>query len=87
MIAAELPDLMVQNQRSKQAREEQSISGRLRDAIHRSQMPLAAIAAKAGLPIEELAEFLTGERPLRSDVMDRIALTIEYQLPPLRAGA
>ena len=45
------------------------------------------VAAKAGLPPLQLDEFLTGERTLRSDVLDRLASAIGYQLPPARAGA
>lgn len=86
-VESELPDLIVRDQLRKEAREEASISGTLRDAIHRSDMPLAMIAAKAGLPPLQLDEFLTGERTLRSDVLDRLASAIGYQLPPARAGA
>jgi hypothetical protein len=86
-IEAELPDLIANDQLRKEAREEASISGAVRDAIHRSDMPLNAIAAKAGLPLLQLDEFLTGERTLRSDVLDRLASAIGYQLPPARAGA
>jgi len=49
-VEAELPDLVASNQLRKEAREEASISGAIRDAIHRSDMPLNAIAVKAGLP-------------------------------------
>lgn len=86
-IASELPDLIARNQLSKEAREERSLSGALRDAIHRSKLSLDAIAQKAGLSTVELDEFLTGERTLRSDVMDRLALAIDFQIPRMRAGA
>lgn len=86
-IAAELPDLIVRNQLSKEAREDRSLSGSLRDAIHQSRLSLDTIAKKAGLSPLELDEFLTGERTLRSDVMDRLALAIDFQIPPMRAGA
>jgi transcriptional regulator with XRE-family HTH domain len=86
-IAKELPDLIARDQLRKAAREERSISGAVRDAIHRSDLPLQAIATKAGLSPVELDEFLTGERTLRSDTLDRLAAVIGYQVPPSRAGA
>jgi hypothetical protein len=30
---------------------------------------------------------LTGERTLRSDILDRLAALIGYEIPPARAGA
>lgn len=86
-IASELPELITRNQLSKEAREEQSLSGALRDAIHRSDLPLETISQNAGLASLELDEFLTGERTLRSDVMDRIAFAIGFQIPRMRARA
>ena len=58
-IAEELPDLVARDQLRRTAREERSISGAVRDAIHRSELPLHTIAAKAGLSPVELDEFLT----------------------------
>ena len=72
-IAAELPDLIARDQMRKEASDEQTLSGELRRAIHASSMPLAEIAEKAGISPLVLDEFLTGERTLRSDVLDRIA--------------
>lgn len=72
-IAEELPDLVARDQLRRTAREERSISGAVRDAIHRSELPLRTIAAKAGLSPVELDEFLTGERTLPSDALDRLA--------------
>ena len=62
------------------AREERSISGAVRDAIHRSELPLHTIAAQAGLSPVELDEFLTGERTLRSDALDRLVATISFEV-------
>lgn len=86
-IAEELPDLIMRDQLRKEAREEHSISGAVRDAVHRSDLSLEAIAAKAGLTPIQLDEFLTGERNLRSDILDRVAAVIGYQVPPARARA
>jgi hypothetical protein len=41
---------------------------------------LAAIAAQAGITPILLDDFLTGERTLRSDVMDRLASALGYEL-------
>jgi hypothetical protein len=79
-IAEELPDLVARDQLRRAAREERSISGAVRDAIHRSELPLHTIAAKAGLSPVELDEFLTGERTLRSDALDRLAATISFEV-------
>jgi hypothetical protein len=75
-IKAELPDLAAKDRMRKEAREETTLSGELRRAIHSSSIPLSAIAAKAGVPLLALDEFLTGERTLRSDVLDRLAAVL-----------
>jgi hypothetical protein len=79
-IAGELPDLAARDQMRKEAREEATLSGELRRAIHASELSLATIAARAGITPLILDEFLTGERTLRSDVMDRLAKTLGYEL-------
>jgi hypothetical protein len=43
-------------------------------------MSLASIAERAGIPPLILDEFLTGERTLRSDVLDRLAGILGYVL-------
>src|SRR5579884_624508 len=75
-IASELPELAVRDQMRKDAREEATLSGELRRAIHASDLALSVIASKAGITPLILDEFLTGERTLRSDVMDRLALVL-----------
>jgi hypothetical protein len=72
-IAAELPDLVARDQLRKEAREEPTLSAELRRAIHASDKSLATIATQAGLSLLHLDEFLTAERTLRSDVLDRLA--------------
>jgi hypothetical protein len=86
-IATELPDLTARDQLRKEAREEATLSGDLRRAIHASAMSLSAIARQAGIDPILLDEFLTGERTLRSDVLDRLAGILGYDLTPARAGA
>jgi hypothetical protein len=72
-IARELPDLVARDQMRKDARDEPTLSGELRRAIHASPSSLDKIAEQAGIPVIALDEFLTGERTLRSDVLDRLA--------------
>lgn len=79
-ITGELPALKARTQSRKDAREESTLSGELRRSIHGSDLSLAKIAVEVGLTAEMLDEFLTGERTLRSDVMDRLALALGYEL-------
>src|SRR6266566_2384576 len=61
-IAAELPDLQARDQLRKEAREEPTLSGELRRAVHASELSLAQVAAQAGIAPLTLDDFLTGER-------------------------
>jgi hypothetical protein len=79
-IAAELPDLAARDQMRKEAREETTLSGELRRAVHSSHLSLATIAERIGIEPLLLDDFLTGDRTLRSDVMDRLAIVLEFQL-------
>jgi hypothetical protein len=79
-IAQELPDLAARDQMRKEAGEETTLSGELRRAIHASPLALSAIAAQAGVTPLILDDFLTGERTLRSDVLDRLAQVLGYEL-------
>jgi hypothetical protein len=81
-IADELPDLITRDQMRDDASEEATLSGDLRRAVHASDVSLSRIAAEAGIPNLLLDEFLTGERTLRSDVMDRLATVLDYELEP-----
>ena len=75
---AELPDLVELGRRMREASAENTLSGHLRRAIHRSTRELADIAAAAGITPLELNEFLCGERTLLSDVLDRLASAAEF---------
>jgi hypothetical protein len=75
---AELPDLVELGRRMHEAAAESTLSGHLRRAIHRSPKELADIASAVGIAPLELNEFLSGERTLRSDVLDRLALAVEF---------
>jgi hypothetical protein len=77
-IAPELPELAQRDQMRKEAREEATLSGELRRAVHANDLTLNQIAAKAGITLLLLDDFLTGERTLRSDVMDRLAEVLGY---------
>ena len=79
-IAEELPDLTARDQMRKDACEEATLSGELRRAVHASELSLSAMAARVGIPPLMLDDFLTGERTLRSDVIDRLAGVLGCQL-------
>ena len=79
-VAAELPEMIARDQMRREAREEQTLSGELRRAVHTSDLLLSSIAAKAAISQTLLDDFLTGERTLRSDVLDRLAETLGCQL-------
>lgn len=55
---------------------EQTWSGTLRRAIHVSGIDLDLLSQRTGIDIIQLDEFLTGERTLRSDAIDRIAISL-----------
>jgi hypothetical protein len=75
-IATELPALIERGRLLEEAAAENSLSGHLRGAIHRSGRPLKKIAAEVGLEVFVLCDFLEGTRTLRSDVLDRLAQAV-----------
>ena len=75
-VAHELPELTYRDQLRKDAREESTFSGELRCAIHESDLTLTEIARQAGITPIALDDFLTGERTLRSVVIDRLATVL-----------
>jgi DNA-binding phage protein len=91
-IADELPDLVERHDRMVEAGAEDTFSGHLRRAVHRSGRLAREIAADAGISSQVLCEFLEGTQTLRSDVLDRVAqavgaaITIEPRRPD-RAAA
>lgn len=78
-IARELPDLTARDQLRREAAEEPTLSGALRRAIHTSPLSLSVIASRAGVAPQALDDFLTGERTLRSDVLDRVAGVLGFE--------
>ena len=83
-IAGELPEMEARDQMRKEAREEATLCGELRRAIHARELSLSAIAAGAGIAPLVLDDFLTGERTLRSDVLDRLAYVLGCELTRVR---
>src|SRR5437667_9798669 len=79
-IEVELPELLERGQRLDEAASENSLSGHLRKAIHRSGRPLKKIAAEVGLDVFVLCDFLEGMRTLRSDVLDRLAQAVAARI-------
>jgi hypothetical protein len=75
-IAAELQELIHRGRRLDEAAAENSLSGHLRRAIHRSGRPLKRIALDVGLDVFLLCDFLEGTATLRSDVLDRLAQAV-----------
>jgi hypothetical protein len=80
LIAKELPDLIAKHQRLCDAAEERTHSGALRRAIHASKILLDELADRAETDMETLDAFLTGERPLTSDVIDRLTKILKLKL-------
>jgi hypothetical protein len=83
-VHAELPDLIARNQLREEARQEPTLSGALRRAVHESRRPIDHIARETGIGPVHLEEFLTGERNLFSDVIDRLAKAVGFSshMPP-----
>ena len=73
LVAAELPEATQRGGRLREAAAENTVSGHLRRAIHKSQRRLDGIARDAGISVEALCDWLSGDRTLRSDVLDRLA--------------
>src|SRR5277367_4640765 len=80
LIAKELPELIEKDRRLYDAMHEPTTSGALRCAIHASKMLLPDLADRAQTDMDTLDAFLTGERPLTSDVIDRLATILKLKL-------
>jgi hypothetical protein len=79
-VEAELPEATQRAERLREAAAENTVSGRVRRAVHQSRRPLDAIARDAGIPAETLCDWLAGERTLRSDVLDRVAQAVGAEI-------
>ena len=80
LIAAERPQLQAKLERLHEAQQEPSLSGQLRYAIHHSGRLITQIAAEAGITIQQLSDFLAGDRTLRSDILDRLTAIVGASL-------
>jgi transcriptional regulator with XRE-family HTH domain len=76
-IADELPELAERHDRMMEAQAEDTFSGHLRRAVHRSGRLVREVAADAGISSQTLCDFLEGTRTLRSDVLDRLAQAVD----------
>jgi hypothetical protein len=82
LIAKELPKLVEKGQRLHDAKQEPTMSGALRRAIHTSKILLPDLADRAQADMDTLDAFLTGDRPLNSDVIDRLTKILRLKLGP-----
>jgi hypothetical protein len=80
LIAKELPELIKKNQRLHDAMRERTTSGALRRAIHSSKFLLPDLADQAETDMDTLDAFLTGERSLTSDLIDRLTKILKLKL-------
>jgi hypothetical protein len=80
LIAKELPDLIAKHQRIREAAAKQTTSGALRRAIHSSKILLHDLAIRAQTDMDTLDKFLTGERPLTSDIIDGLTKILKLRL-------
>lgn len=79
-IAAEQSQLQAKLERIHEAKQEPSLSGQLRLAIHRSGRLPTQLAAEAGITVQQLGDFLSGDRTLRSDILDRLTAAVGASL-------
>ena len=79
-IAAEKPQLQAKLERIHEAKQEPSFCGQLRQAIHSSGRLITQLASEAGITTQQLSDFLSGDRTLRSDVLDRLTAAVGASL-------
>jgi hypothetical protein len=85
LIAKELPQLVQKDQRLFDAMRERTTSGKLRRAIHSSKILLPDLADQAQTDTVALDAFLTGARPLTSDIIDRLTKILHLRLAAVRS--
>ncbi len=86
-IAHELPDLIHRNKLADDAMKAKTFSGRLRRAIHEFPLSPMKIAESAGISWDDLDDFLTGEKTLPSDAIDRLVTAVKLKFPEVKAAA
>jgi hypothetical protein len=84
-IADELPDLVRRDRLADEAMKEKTFSGRLRRAINAFPQSPTKIAENAGITCDDLDDFLTGEKTLPSDAIDRLVKVLKLKLPAVKA--
>ena len=85
LVAKELPDLMRRNQMRHDARKEKTFSGALRRAVHAFPLSPMSISERANIPWANFSKFLTGEKTLPSDAIDRLIKVLKLRLPTRKA--
>lgn len=80
-IAEELPDLIRRNQLAIDASKERTFSGAIRRAVNAFPLHPKRIAERVGVSWARLDDFLTGEKTLPSDVIDRLVKVLKLKLP------
>ena len=83
-IADELPDLVRRGKLADDAMKEKTFSGRLRQAIQEFPRSPMKIAEAAEISWDDLDDFLTGEKPLPSDAIDRLVKVVKLKLPAVK---
>jgi hypothetical protein len=87
LAADELPDLIAKDRLRHKAAQEKTLSGALRRLIHANGQTVDQIANRVGIEPLLLDEFLTGEKTLPSDVLDRVAEVLNCETNLVAAGA
>ncbi|HEX5444373.1 MAG TPA: hypothetical protein VFW87_11110 [Pirellulales bacterium] len=82
LVSRGLPALTAKHQRLCDAAEAPTHSGALRRAIHASKILLDDLARRAGTDLETLDGFLSGQRTLTSDAIDRLTKILRLTLQP-----
>jgi hypothetical protein len=83
-ITDELPDLIRRDKLADAAMKARTFSGRLRRAINAFPQSPMKIAEDAGISWDDLDDFLTGEKPLPSDAIDRLVKVVKLKLPDVK---
>ena len=82
---AEKDELIQLSLKMRKAAEEPTLSGRLRKAAPKSPLTFDEIVERLGISWEEYSDFLAGDHPLPSDVLDRLAELLGYELVAARS--
>jgi hypothetical protein len=80
-VRAELPWLLERRQAGERAAAEDTVSGRLRQAVKDMRQPYEQVCQATGIPFEQLADFMAGGQ-LASDALDRLATAAHCELVP-----